>query len=64
MDRIKIAKKKGKFKGRVTKINLKEIQKLKNEGLGATEIAKKMDIDRTSVYRLLKKVKEKEWFQT
>ena len=64
MDGIKIAKQQGKFRGRVTKINLKEIQKLKNEGLGATEIAKKMDIDRTSVYRLLKKVKEKEWFQT
>ena len=53
---IKIAKEKGKFKGRVAKIDAKQIQRLKDEGLGASEIAKQMNIERTSVYRLLKKV--------
>ena len=53
----KIAKEKGKFKGRVAKIDVKKIQSLKEEGLGATEIARQMGIERTSVYRLLKKVK-------
>ncbi len=57
MDGIKIAKEKGKFKGRVAKIDVKKIQDLKDEGLGATEIANQMGIDRTSVYRLLKQVK-------
>ena len=57
MDGIRIAKEKGKFKGRVAKIDTKKIQSLRSEGLGATEIANQMGIDRTSVYRLLKKVK-------
>ncbi len=57
MDGIKIAKEQGKFKGRVAKIDVKKIESLKAEGLGATEIANQMGIDRTSVYRLLKKVK-------
>ena len=30
-----------------------------NEGLGASEIARQMNIERTSVYRLLKKVEMK-----
>ena len=47
---------KHKFKGRVAKIDAKEIKRLKDEGLGASEIARKMNIERTSVYRLLKKV--------
>ena len=46
-----------KFKGRVAKIDVNKIQSLKDEGLGATEIARQMGIERTSVYRLLKKVK-------
>ena len=53
---IKIAKEKGKFKGRVAKIDANQIKKLKEEGLGASEIARQMNIERTSVYRLLKKV--------
>ena len=57
LDGIKIAKEKGKFKGRVAKIDVKKIQSLRSEGLGATDIANQMGIDRTSVYRLLKKVK-------
>lgn len=56
---IKIAKEKGKFKGRVAKIDAKQIKRLKDEGFGASEIARQMNIERTSVYRLLKKVEMK-----
>tara|TARA_B100000424_G_scaffold115520_1_gene87148 strand:+ start:113 stop:646 length:534 start_codon:yes stop_codon:yes gene_type:complete len=53
MDGIKANK--DKFKGRGQTIDVKRIKTLKNEGWGATKIAKEMNIDRTSVYRLLKK---------
>ncbi len=52
MDGIKVNK--HKFKGRGQTIDINKIRTLKGEGLGATEIAKEMGIDRTSVYRLLK----------
>ncbi len=52
---IEKAKKEGKFKGRQPTIDYKEVEKLRNSGLGATEIAKQMGIDRTSVYRILPK---------
>ena len=52
MDGIKANK--DKFKGRGQTIDVDKIKTLKNEGLGATAIAKNMGIDRTSVYRLLK----------
>ena len=45
-----------KFKGKQTTIDVKKIKALKEEGLGATAIAQDMGIDRTSVYRLLKRV--------
>ena len=48
-----------KFKGRGQTIDIAKIQKLKEEGKGATAIAKEMGIDRTSVYRLLKRVEVK-----
>ena len=54
MDGIKVNK--HKFKGKQTTIDVKRIKALKDEGLGATAIAKDMGIDRTSVYRLLKRV--------
>ena len=44
-----------KFKGRGQSIDIERVKTLKGEGLGATAIAKKMGIDRTSVYRLLKR---------
>ena len=47
--------KKKEYKGGKKKINVEEIKKLKSEGLGATAIAKRMNIHRDSVYRLLKK---------
>ena len=53
MDGIKANK--DKFKGRGQTIDVNRIKTLKNEGWGATKIAKEMNIDRTSVYRLLKK---------
>ena len=57
MDGIKANK--DKFKGRGQTIDIERIKTLKNEGLGATAIAKNMGIDRTSVYRLLKRVEVK-----
>ena len=46
---------KDKFKGRGQTIDVEQIKSLKEKGFGATAIAKEMGIDRTSVYRLLKK---------
>ena len=50
------AKALGKYKGGKSRINIEEIKELKAQGLGATAIAKRMNIHRDSVYRLLKKV--------
>ena len=52
MDGIKANK--DKFKGRGQTIDVSKIKELKTKGLGATAITKEMNIDRTSVYRLLK----------
>ena len=48
------ARNEGKYKGRKADIDIDQIKKLKEEGLGATAIAKQMNIHRGSVYRLLK----------
>ena len=56
MDGIKIAKEKGKFKGKQSTVDLDRLKTLMDEGYGATSIAKQMDIGRTTVYRLMKKV--------
>ncbi len=50
------AKAKGVKFGRKESIDRKAIVKLQNEGLGATEIAKKLKIARSSVYRVLQEV--------
>ena len=55
MEGIAKAKAKGVYKGGKATINVDEIIRLKEEGLGATAIAKTMNIHRDSVYRLLKK---------
>lgn len=47
------AKAEGRFKGRPASIDRKTIRTLKEEGLGASEIAKRLGIARASVYRLL-----------
>ena len=55
LEGIAKAKAKGVYKGGQTKIDVEQIKKLKGEGLGATAIAKQLNIHRDSVYRLLKK---------
>tara|TARA_B100000902_G_scaffold267327_1_gene253361 strand:- start:36 stop:596 length:561 start_codon:yes stop_codon:yes gene_type:complete len=46
-----------KFKGRGISIDERQVRMLNSKGLGATAIAKEMNIDRTSVYRILKRKK-------
>ena len=48
------AKSQGKYKGGKTRIDVEKIKQLKEEGMGATAIARAMNIHRDSVYRLLK----------
>ena len=47
------AKAKGVYKGRRASIDAEEVQELRVQGCGATEIARKLGIGRASVYRLL-----------
>jgi DNA invertase Pin-like site-specific DNA recombinase len=49
------AKSEGKYKGRAPTARVKAAQAraLRNEGVGATEIAKRLNIGRASVYRVL-----------
>ncbi len=54
MEGIAKAKAKGVYKGRKPIIDVDEVRRLKEEeGLGATEIAKRLKIVRSSVYRVL-----------
>ncbi len=53
---VQRAKELGKYKGGKSRIDVEKIKKLKEEGKGATAIAKELGIHRDSVYRLLKKV--------
>ena len=50
---IEAAKLKGVYKGRPVSISPDAVQELRAEGLGATEIAKRLKIGRASVYRAL-----------
>jgi DNA invertase Pin-like site-specific DNA recombinase len=50
---IAAAKAKGVYKGRPASIEAADVAALKAEGLGATEIAKRLKIGRASVYRVL-----------
>ena len=52
--RLKARAKGVKF-GRKTSINIDRILTLRGEGLGATEIAKQMNISRFTVYKILHK---------
>jgi DNA invertase Pin-like site-specific DNA recombinase len=54
MDGIAKAKELGKYRGRQATIDPVEIQQMKADGLGATQIARKLDISVSSVYRLLR----------
>jgi DNA invertase Pin-like site-specific DNA recombinase len=55
LDGIAKAKAEGKYKGRAPTARAKasEVQRLRAEGLGATEISRQLDISRASVYRAL-----------
>ena len=48
------AKQKGVYKGRKSSIDADKIRELKVSGMGATAIAREMNIHRDSVYRVLK----------
>jgi DNA invertase Pin-like site-specific DNA recombinase len=50
---IEKAKARGVYKGRKPSINVSEVKELSDNGLGATEIAKRLEIGRASVYRIL-----------
>jgi DNA invertase Pin-like site-specific DNA recombinase len=41
------------YRGRKPSIDQAQVEKLKADGLGATEIAKRLNIGRASVYRVL-----------
>ncbi len=49
------AKAKGIYKGRKATIDAREVMSLKEQGLGASAIAKQLGIGRASVYRILGK---------
>lgn len=50
---IEAAKAKGIYKGRPPSIQPDDVRQLRDEGLGASAIAKRLQIGRSSVYRLL-----------
>lgn len=52
-DGIEKAKANGVYKGRPAKLPADRVAELRAEGMGATEIAKKLGMGRASVYRLL-----------
>lgn len=47
------AKAEGVYKGRKPSIDQVQVEKLKAKGFGASEIAKRLNIGRASVYRVL-----------
>jgi DNA invertase Pin-like site-specific DNA recombinase len=53
MEGIAAAKARGVYKGRPATIEAEEVAKLKADGVGATEIARRLGIGRASVYRVL-----------
>lgn len=53
MEGVLKAKARGAYKGRPPSISPAEVRQLRDNGLGATEIAKRLKIGRASVYRAL-----------
>ena len=53
---IKRAKERGVYKGRPPKLDPDQVLSLQKEGLGPTAIARRLEISRASVYRLLAKM--------
>lgn len=54
MEGIAKAKERGVYKGRRPSINVERVRELREQGLGATDIAKELGIGRASVYRVLR----------
>lgn len=50
------AKQRGVYKGRKPSIDRDKVRELKSQGLGASKIAKELDIGRASVYRVLQEL--------
>lgn len=50
---IEAAKLRGAYKGRPATIDPQQVRELREQGLGATEIARRLQIGRASVYRAL-----------
>ena len=50
---IEAAKAKGVYKGRKRTIDREAVQRLRRDGVGATEIARRLGIGRASVYKVL-----------
>ena len=53
------AKAEGRYKGRPISIDVSKVHELKSQGKGVTDIAKEMNIARSSVYRALRERREK-----
>ena len=53
MEGIAKAKERGVYKGRKPTIDADRVRSLKEQGMGATAIARELSIGRASVYRLL-----------
>ena len=53
MEGIAKAKEKGVYKGRKPSVNVEKVKELKESGMGASAIAKELNIGRASVYRAL-----------
>jgi DNA invertase Pin-like site-specific DNA recombinase len=57
LEGVKRAKAEGAYKGRAPSIDRRKLAHLRAQGLGATEIARAMGVDRTSIYRIMKESK-------
>ena len=53
MEGISKAKERGVYKGRKPSVDIEQVKALKENGMGASSIAKEMGIGRASVYRAL-----------
>ena len=53
MEGIAKAKKKGVYKGRKPSVDVQKVKELRDNGMGASAIAKELGIGRASVYRAL-----------
>ena len=53
MEGISKAKEKGVYKGRKPSVDIDKVKELKENGLGASQIARELKIGRASVYRAL-----------